>query len=332
MMTSSVVLAVTLALTRVVAVNTEVPCVTEQQIVRALDDVGGVLDMERVEVSVTPATAPGAGYVLTVRADLLNRPLLERTTIIQTHECKDVADLVAFLVEHHRRTKAAAGQLPAASGPSTSSVLPKADDLVRDGLAPARSNPHIDPTPISDSWSACDGPPSGGCLGIRPSVGAGPTTLGAHLQVDVSARLFDRITIGGLAFVEEHASDLASDRRTFVGIGSRASLAPYLPDLVNRAIDVTAAGHVGVASRYSKGTVLETDGCNGPTADAKGVMRELTLWMPGMQAALRARYGYVFAELGLWGNIPYAIEPGPAIVEVAVLPAAYVVVGFAPFG
>ncbi len=132
-------------------------CVDVDAVAAAIDGVGGVEDVaEDVHVRVD-------GDRLFIDVALVGAPPLHREAPLRPVECKDVADLVAFLVKSQRGQAKATGALPK---PDTPSPFSSSSPSSSPALQPRRTQPQN-----IDAWSVCDGPPTCGGLRITASVG-----------------------------------------------------------------------------------------------------------------------------------------------------------------
>lgn len=198
---------------------------------------------------------------LFVDVALVGAPPLHREAPLRPVECKDVADLVAFLVKSQREQAARS---------VASSTLP-APEPSRERPLRAVTRSREDVRRAVDTWSLCDGPPSCGGLRSTASVGLGYPML-SRLAFDVGYDLDDHLTptatlawttagrvllSGGLQARTRVGDVLELSARGLIGVGGGltdhggADVA-VAPEVVLRArlgfafVDVGAGWHVNL--------------------------------------------------------------------------------------
>lgn len=254
-------------------------CVTRESIATALDEGGGIAEVERVAVHVSPGTPDDAGRArraVDIDILLLGVDPLHRQLVIRPHECRELPELVALLVKEQRRA------------PAPPPLPPLVPDL------------KTRPAPADDGrrdvkWGACDGPPdcNGDALALQ---------VGALLLVTFDGY---QSLMFGWRHAGEYELHLSDDNGLVLGVEAHGS-STTIP------VRLGVAGEGGVAHHVRLGPLdLALRGLVGVGLwrESSGALQPFV--MPS--SAARLRWGWVYVEAGAVLRATLQSMPAPGL-------------------
>lgn len=313
-----------LALTITAALEVEAPsgCIDVVEVDVALQEIGGLDPAEQVAVRVTPRLDE---YVLTVDIALLETPTLHREVPLRPAECRDVADLVAVLVQQQRRAALESRLLHPATTAAITDTAPTTSTASPGHGGPTRVPPADPPAPrpvqvLDDSWGPCDGPAR--CGGWRASAGLGAAIgLGERAAVDTGWDIGPAtIVLQGSAI--SSGAEPESELRGDIAIGAAwRSLIIEQVELSARALVGVGGTSGGTRPLANSSAPCVVDDAGDPIVTGPDEHVAAATMFVAPSVAVRARYGYVFVEAGTFWHVP-----------VDVTPVTYFAIGIAPLG
>jgi hypothetical protein len=330
-----------IAATLVAAVEVDAPlgCVSHVELEVALNEIGGLDPAEQVAVrvmrqpsmiptgeAVVPVPPADDAYLLTLDIALLQAPSLHREVRLWPTECRDVADLVAVLVQQQRRASLKQRLVDFENtsndgdpAPSTTRVVPRNRSL--------GSTPLLDPSQqrqtelLEDTWRPCDGPIR--CGGWRSSASYGAAfglgqRAAADTGFDVSAAtvLVQGSVVG--TFADPSRGELRGD--ISIGAAWRTKLLQHV-ELSTRGLLGVGGTTGGVRPAANSVAPCVVDDTGAPVTASPGEHVTSATWFLAPAIALRARFGYVFLEAGSFWH-----------VRIDAAPVTYLAIGVAPLG
>jgi hypothetical protein len=326
----TVVVLLALTITAALEVDAPVGCVDLVEVDVALQEMGGLDPAERVAVSVTRRLDE---YVLTVDIALLEAPALHREVPLRPPECRDVADLVAVLVHQQRRAALESRLVRPATTPASTDTAPTTPTTPTIPTTPTTPTgrgrqtpvPAVDPPPpgpqmLDDSWGPCDGPAR--CGGWRASAGLGAAIgLGQRAAVDAGWDIgLATVLLQGSAV--DSGTESGSELRGDVAIGAawRSTILEQV-ELSGRALIGVGGTSGGTRPLANSSAPCVVDDAGDPIVTGPDEHLAAATMFVAPSVAVRARYGYVFVEVGTFWHV---------LVDVA--PVTYFAVGLAPLG
>lgn len=311
------VTALALSLAAGLEVSAPTGCVDPIEVEVALQEVGGLDPAEQVTVRVTPLLDE---YTLGIDIALIETPTIHRQVPLRPSECRDIADLIAVLVQQHRRAALHARVLGATRTTTTPKAAPDEDDADRQTAPPPdAATPPTSPL-LDDTLSPCTGPVR--CGGFRASGSLGLAFgLGQRTAVDMGWDLGSASVIAQGSMIGtgvEPEDELRVDGA--IG-GAWRSLIVDQVEVSARGLvglGLTSGGHRPVANSSAPCVADENGDPITPTPDEHVVA---PTWFVAPGVAVRARYGYLFVEAGSFWH-----------VRVDIAPVTWVAVGIAPVG
>jgi hypothetical protein len=293
-----------------VAVKSDDACVAADAIVAAIDATATLVPADDVVVRLSRVDLHESGgdtvdaegvhattmpWIVVVNATLARGAPLHRETRLRDVECGDTPALVALWLREHQRSTAA--PLPDALDPislddvttTTTSdpppIEPAATTTTRATLPPVDPAARIEP--LVPGASGCDGPP--GCGGLGVDVGLGLSRRGAAVVGGVAWRFMPNLAAVTSAFVDANLATVGGA----VGVGYQ---------LHERGFDIR--GTLAVTGGGSTSGVVDwrddaTTNCEDVTSwsRTKKTTSGLRAWA-GPEASVRARWGWMFTEVG----------------------------------